>query len=65
MKTHNLTQSRAQNDPINSQMHGYSSRDLQDKHCHSGCDFSFSSGSIFDFKYSLDAETCQEEKEID
>ena len=31
IKTHNLTQSRAQNDPINCRMHGYSFRDFEDK----------------------------------
>ena len=31
MKTHNLTQSLARNDPINLQMHGYSFRDFEDE----------------------------------
>ena len=31
MKTHNLTQSRARNDPINRRIHGYSFRDFEDK----------------------------------
>ena len=31
MKTRNLTQSRAWNDPINRRMHGYSFRDFEDK----------------------------------
>ena len=31
MKTRNLTQSRARNDPINRQIHGYSFRDFEDE----------------------------------
>ena len=31
MKTRNLTQSRAQNDPINRQINGFSFRDFEDK----------------------------------
>ena len=31
MKTHNLTQSCARNDPINFRIHGFSFRDFQDK----------------------------------
>ena len=31
MKTHNLTQSRARNDPINRRIHGFSFRSFEDK----------------------------------
>ena len=31
MKTHNLTQSRARNDPINHQIHSFSFRDFEDE----------------------------------
>ena len=31
MKTRNLTQSRARNDPINRQIHGFSFRDFEDE----------------------------------
>ena len=31
MKTHNLTQSRARNDPINRQIHGFSFCDFEDE----------------------------------
>ena len=31
MKTRNLTQSRAQNDPINCRIHGYPFRDFEDE----------------------------------
>ena len=31
MKTRNLTQSRARNDPINRRIHGYSFRDFEDE----------------------------------
>ena len=31
MKTHNLTQSRGRNDPINRRIHGYSFRDFEDE----------------------------------
>ena len=31
MKTHNLTQSRARNDPIKCRIHGYPFRDFEDK----------------------------------
>ena len=64
MKTHNLTQSRARNDPINRRMHGYSFRDFEDKNWHLRCDFSLLPRSISDFKCSSDAEMCHEGKEI-
>ena len=64
MKTRNLTQIRALNDPINHRMHGYSFRDFEDENWHSRCDFSLLLLSIYDFKCSSDAETCQEGKEI-
>ena len=40
MKTRNLTQIRAQNDPINRQIHGYSFHEIEDEHWHSRYDFS-------------------------
>ena len=64
MKTHNLTQSRARNDPINRWMHGYSFCDFEDENWHSRCDFSLLPQSISDFKHSSNAETCHEGKEI-
>ena len=64
MKTHNLTQSRARNDPINCQIQGFSFRDFEDKNWRSRCDFSLFLRSKSDFKHSLDTETCQEAKEI-
>ena len=64
MKTRNLTQSRTQNDLINRRIHGFSFQDFEDEHWHSRYDFSFLSRSISGFKHSSDAETCQEEKEI-
>ena len=38
-KTSNLTQSHAQNDPINCQIHGFSFRDFEDEVWRSGYDF--------------------------
>ena len=64
MKTRNLTQIHARNDPINRRMHGYSFHDFEDRNWHSRCDFSLLPRSISDFKCSSDAKTCQEGKEI-
>ena len=65
MKTRNITQSRAHNDPINYQMHGYSFRDFWRWRWHSRCDFSLLPRSIFYFKHSSDVKMCQEKKEIE
>ena len=64
MKTHNLTQSHAQNDPINCRLQGFSFRDLENKFERSRCDFFRFSPSILDFKYSSDAKMSLEEVEI-
>ena len=41
MKTRNLTQSGARNDPINRRIHGFSFCDFKDENWRSRCDFSF------------------------
>ena len=64
MKTCNLTQIRARNDPINRRMHGYSFHNFEDKNWHSRYDLSLLPRSIFDFMHSSDTKTCQEGKEI-
>ena len=62
MKTLYLTQSRAQNDPINCQIQGLSFRDFKNKVLRSRCDFFLFSQPIIDFKHSLDTEMSLEDE---
>ena len=64
MKTHNLTQSRAWNDPTNRRIQGFSFRDFENEVWCSRCDFLWFPWSISDFKHSLDAEMNLEDAEI-
>ena len=64
MKTLNLTWIRAQNNPINRRIQGFSSRTFENKVRHSRCDFSQFPRSILDFKHSLDAEMRLEDEEF-
>ena len=64
MKTHNLTQSRARNDPINYRIQGFSFPDFENEVLHSICNCFQFPWSISDFKHSLDAETILEDEEI-
>ena len=63
-KTHNLTQSLTQNDPINHQIQGFSVHDFENKVQHSRDDFFLFYLPIIDFKHSSDAEMSLEEQEI-
>ena len=56
MKTHNLTRSRARNDPINCQIQGFSFCDFENEVRRSSCNFFLFFQPILDFKHSLDAE---------
>ena len=64
MKTRNLTQSRAWNDPINHRIKSFSFCDFENKVRRSWCDFFWFSPPILDFKYSLDVEMSLTEVEI-
>ena len=64
MKTRNLTQSRARNDPINYRIQDFSFRDFKNKVWRSRCDFFRFPRLIFDFKHSLDVEMSLEDVEI-
>ena len=63
MKTHNLTQIRAQNDLINCRIHVFSFRDFENKNF-LRYDFFWFLRSIFDFLHSSDSEMSQEALEI-
>ena len=64
MKTCNLTQSRAQNDPINRRIQGFSFRYFKNKGRRSRCDFFWFFQPIIDFKHSLDAKMSLEDEEF-
>ena len=59
MKARNLTQSCAQNDPINCEIQGFSFRDFENEVWHSRCDFFQFPQSIYDFLHSSDAKMSQ------
>ena len=63
MKTCNLTQSCARNDPINCRIQGFSFRNFENAVRRSRCDFFLLLQPILDFKHSLDAEMSLEELE--
>ena len=64
MKTHNLTRSHAQNDPINRWIQGFSFRDFENEVWRSRCDFFRFFQPILDFKHSSNIEMSLEELEI-
>ena len=64
MKTRNLTQICARNDPINRRIQGVSIRDFENEVRRSRCDFFQFFQPILDFKHSLDAEMNLEGLEI-
>ena len=64
MKTHNLTQSRAQNDPINRWIQGFLFCDFEKEVWRSRYDFFRFTRSIYDFKHSLDTETSLKDVEL-
>ena len=64
MKTHNLTQSRTHNDPINRRIQGFSFRDFENEVRRSRYDFFWLFQPILYFKHSSDAKMSLEEVEI-
>ena len=64
MKTRNLTQSHAWNDPINRQIQCFSFRDFENEVRRSRCDFFRFFQPILDFKHSSDAKMSLEELKI-
>ena len=64
MKTHNLTRSRAQNDPNNHRIQGISFRNFENQFWRSRCDVFLFFQLILDFKHSSDVEMSVEELEI-
>ena len=64
LKILNLTQSRAQNDPINCWIQGFSSRDFENKVWRSRYDFFQFFQPILDFKLSLDAKMSLEDEKF-
>ena len=64
MKKLNLSRIRAQNDPINRRIHGFSSRTFENEVRQWRCDFFQFYQPILDFKYSLDAEMSLEDEEF-
>ena len=64
MKTLNLTQSRARNDPINRQIQCFSFRDFKNEAWRSRYDFFQFSWPILDFKHSLDMKMSLEDEEF-
>ena len=64
MTTHNLTQSRARNDPINCRIQGFSFHDFENKVRRSRYDFFPFSQPILDFKHSLDEKMSLEDQEF-
>ena len=63
-KTHNLTQSRAQIDPIDCQIKGFSFRDFEAKIWHLIGNFSSFFRQNLDFRHSLDMEMSLEDEAI-